>query len=104
VCSPPIKTTKHTTTMMATVTPVLRLTEPSDAPDAPAAFCPAWFVGSEATFPGWTPKLPPLPGSEDAMAEKTLYEDVAVVEGDPVDVVVCAIGLGGEEMSHYRRW
>jgi hypothetical protein len=40
------------------------------------------------------PKLPPLPGFEDAMAEKTLYEDVAVVEGDPVDVVVCAIRLG----------
>jgi len=28
------------------------------------------------------------------MAEKTLYDDVAVVEGDPVVVVVCAIGLG----------
>jgi hypothetical protein len=93
--------------MMTTVTPVLRLTEPSDAPDAPAAFCPAWLVGSEATFPGWTPKLPPLPGFEDAMAEKTLYDDVAVVEGDPEVVVVCAIGLGrrrGEEKRHYKRW
>ena len=79
--------------MMATVAPVLRLREVSDAPEAPAAFCPAWLVGSEATFPGCTPKVPPL-GLLDAIAEKTLYDDEADAESDPAEVGVCAIGLG----------
>jgi hypothetical protein len=90
---PPSSTTKITMMIMATVAPVLRFMEPSDEPEAPAAFCPAWFVGSEATFPGCTPYVPPL-GLLDAMAENTLYEDDAVAEGDPEDVEVCAIELG----------
>jgi hypothetical protein len=28
------------------------------------------------------------------MAEKTLYDDEAVAEGDPADVDICAIGSG----------
>jgi hypothetical protein len=37
------------------------------------------------------------------MAEKTLYDDDAVAEGDPADVDVCAIELGrscGEGNDH----
>lgn len=90
-CLPPISTTNTTMTMMATVAPVLRLIEPSDEPEAPAAFCPAWLVGSEATLPGCTPYVPPL--LLDAMAEKTLYVEEAVAEDDPAEVEVCAIGL-----------
>jgi hypothetical protein len=77
---------------MATVTPVLRLREPSEEPEAPAASCPAWLVGSELTLPGSRPYVPSLL-LVDAMAEKTLYVEEAVAEDNPAEVDVCAIGF-----------
>ena len=74
-------------------------------PSAPAAFEPAVLVGSEATLPGWTPKLPSL-GLEEAMAEKTLeYVLVAADEGWKEDEVVidCAREAWGWMRKTERR-
>jgi hypothetical protein len=90
-CLPPTNITNTATTITATVAPVLRLREPSEEPEAPAASCPAWFEGSELTLPGCRPYVPPL--LLDAMAEKTLYVEEAVAEDDSAEVDVCAIGF-----------